>query len=194
LRHFLATLLLIHPSEKGVTLGRVRHGRPALRAILPRTPPTPTTPLRGLACLLFGAASLARHRPPIRLRPRHPPQSGLPVPRPMPCRSSTPLFFSPPRGRPLGGTASDASPRPERPATADCRALALNAVRSVHTRVAGVFLFLPLLAQLGFDRLVENAGYPGSRMVPAVNALLSLLILKLLDKERHSHINDFNFD
>lgn len=31
-------------------------------------------------------------------------------------------------------------------------------------------------------------------MVPAVNALLSLLILKLLDKERHSHIDDFNFD
>jgi hypothetical protein len=31
-------------------------------------------------------------------------------------------------------------------------------------------------------------------MVPAVSALLSLLILKLLDKERRSHINDFNFD
>jgi hypothetical protein len=60
--------------------------------------------------------------------------------------------------------------------------------------VAGAFLFLPLLAQLGFDRLVHNAGYPGSRMVPAVSALLSLLILKLLDKERHSHIDDFNFD
>jgi hypothetical protein len=55
-------------------------------------------------------------------------------------------------------------------------------------------LFLPLLAQLGFDRLVHDAGYPGSRMVPAVSALLSLLILKLLDKERRSHINDFNFD
>lgn len=60
--------------------------------------------------------------------------------------------------------------------------------------MAGVFLFLPLLAQLGFDRLVDSAGYPGSRMVPAVSALLSLLSLKLLDKERHSHINDFNFD
>jgi hypothetical protein len=31
-------------------------------------------------------------------------------------------------------------------------------------------------------------------MVPAVSALLSLLILKLLDKERHCHIDDFNFD
>ncbi len=31
-------------------------------------------------------------------------------------------------------------------------------------------------------------------MVPAPSALLSLLALKLLDKERRSHINDFNFD
>ena len=31
-------------------------------------------------------------------------------------------------------------------------------------------------------------------MVPAVSALLSLLSLKLLDKERRSHINDFNCD
>ncbi len=55
-------------------------------------------------------------------------------------------------------------------------------------------MFLPLLSQLGFDRLVDDAGYPGSKMVPAARALLSLLILKLLDKERRSHINDFNFD
>jgi hypothetical protein len=34
---------------------------------------------------------------------------------------------------------------------------------------------------LGFDRLVQQAGYPGSRMVPASGALLSLLALKLLD-------------
>ena len=66
--------------------------------------------------------------------------------------------------------------------------------RSLHTRVAGVFLFLPLLSRLGFDRLVDEAGYPGSKKVPAARALLSLLILKLLDKERRSHINDFNFD
>jgi hypothetical protein len=66
--------------------------------------------------------------------------------------------------------------------------------RCLRTRVAGAFLFLPLLVQLRFDRLVQQAGYPGSRMVPAVSALLSLLLLKLLDKERRSHINDFNFD
>ena len=31
-------------------------------------------------------------------------------------------------------------------------------------------------------------------MIPATAALLSLLALKLLDKERRSHISDFNFD
>jgi hypothetical protein len=31
-------------------------------------------------------------------------------------------------------------------------------------------------------------------MIPSHSALLSLLALKLLDKERHSHIDDFNFD
>jgi hypothetical protein len=53
---------------------------------------------------------------------------------------------------------------------------------------------VPLLARLGFDRLVTDAGYPGSEMVPAPSALLSLLALKLLDKERRSHIDDFNCD
>lgn len=60
--------------------------------------------------------------------------------------------------------------------------------------MAGIFLFLPLLTRLRFDQVVEQAGYPGSRMIPASSALLSLLALKLLDKERRSHINDFNFE
>jgi hypothetical protein len=77
---------------------------------------------------------------------------------------------------------------------ADCRALDLASGRRLRTRVAGIFLFLPLLARLHFDQIVHRAGYPGSQMVPATGALLSLLTLKLLDKERRSHISDFNFD
>ena len=83
--------------------------------------------------------------------------------------------------------------RPETPEVSDCRHLRLVAGRRLRTRVAGVFLFVPLLARLRFDELVRQAGYPGSRMVSAVSALLSLLALKLLDKERRSHISDFNF-
>jgi hypothetical protein len=72
--------------------------------------------------------------------------------------------------------------------------LSLAPGRRVRTRLAGAFLFLPLLARLRFDQLVERAGYPGSALVPATAALLSLLALKLLDKERRSHVNDFSFD
>jgi hypothetical protein len=72
--------------------------------------------------------------------------------------------------------------------------LSLAPGRCLRTRLAGAFLFLPLLARLRLDQLVAAAGYPGSNMVPAVSALLSLLLLKLLDKERRSHVNDFCFD
>jgi hypothetical protein len=41
---------------------------------------------------------------------------------------------------------------------------------------------------------VRKAGYPGSEMIPADAALLSLLALKLLRKERLNHIDDFNVD
>ena len=66
--------------------------------------------------------------------------------------------------------------------------------RRLRPRVAGVLLFLPLWARVHCEHLVSHAGYPGATMVPATSALLSLLVLKLLDKERRSHINDLNFD
>jgi hypothetical protein len=72
--------------------------------------------------------------------------------------------------------------------------LNLTPGRTLHSRVAGLFLFGPMLVRLGFDRLVAEAGYPGSELVPALSAMLSLLALKRLDKERRSHIDDFNCD
>ena len=84
---------------------------------------------------------------------------------------------------------------PARAAVADVRACSFQEpAPPIQTRAAGIFVFWPLLAQLGFGELVEQAGYPGSGMVPATSALLSLLALKLIDKERRSHISDFDFD
>ncbi len=77
---------------------------------------------------------------------------------------------------------------------ADVNALSLETGRRIFTRHAGLFLFLPLLSQLNFNKLVERADYAGTKMIPASNALLSLLTLKLIDKERLSHIDDFNCD
>jgi hypothetical protein len=109
-------------------------------------------------------------------------------------RRHAPLFLADGRGRPPGSGPSQDRPGPELPEVADCRELNLALGRSLRSRVAGLFLFVPLLSRLGFDRLVTEAGYPGSEMVPASSALLSLLALKLLDKERRSHIDDFNCD
>ena len=63
----------------------------------------------------------------------------------------------------------------------------------LQTRVAGLFVFWPLLVQLGFGELV-NEPVTWFRHGPATSALLSLLALKLIDKERRSHISDFDFD
>jgi hypothetical protein len=60
--------------------------------------------------------------------------------------------------------------------------------RTVHTKFGGRFLFLPTLATLPFDRILERAGLPGSQMVPAGCAVRSLLALKLFGNARHRHV------
>jgi hypothetical protein len=45
-----------------------------------------------------------------------------------------------------------------------------------------------------FPELVRKAGYPGSKMIPAQQALLSMLALKLSSTERKSHVMDLVFD
>src|SRR5262249_56872198 len=131
--------------------------------------------LRSPARLLPGPTPAAGDRPGLRLPPGHAAQPGSRVPRPLPPGSGSPLFAEPRRGRPRGHGASVPPAQPEPAAVADRRQLALHPGRRLRTRVAGVFLFLPLLARLDFDALVRHAGYPGSRMVPAPAALLSLL-------------------
>ena len=112
----------------------------------------------------------------------------------MPPRRAAPLFLPEPRGRSHGPAEPEPAAEPLTPAVADRDAIDLSPGRSLRTRVAGLFLFLPVLVRLHFDELVRQAEYPGSGMVPAPGALLSLLALKLLDKERRSHIDDFNCD
>lgn len=97
-------------------------------------------------------------------------------------------------GRPASHPCLEAPVGPARAAIADRRLLSLTPGRGLRTRVAGLFLFLPLLARVQFDQLVRRAGYPGSARLPATRALLSVLTLKLLDKERRRPINEFNFD
>jgi transposase len=76
---------------------------------------------------------------------------------------------------------------------ADVRELNLEP-RVVHTKFGGLFLFLPLLTALPFDRLVGQANLPGSKMIPAAHALRSLLALKLFGNARHSHVMSYVLD
>ena len=89
----------------------------------------------------------------------------------------------------------------ERPATlkaepaavADIRSLSL-APRSFRTRVGGLFFFVPLMRRLDLAQVVRQARLPKSGMIPAEQAVRTLLALKLIGKERKSHVMDLVFD
>jgi hypothetical protein len=83
--------------------------------------------------------------------------------------------------------------KPDTAAVADRRQFLLQP-RRFPTQLGGLFLFLPLLVEGDFPALVEQAGYPGTRMIPALQALLSMLALKLTSTERKSHVMDLVFD
>jgi len=76
---------------------------------------------------------------------------------------------------------------------ADVRRLDLSP-RSFRTPIAGLFLFVPLLEGIDLGRVVEAGRLPGSQMIPAEQAVRSLLALKLLGVERKSHVMDLVFD
>jgi len=61
---------------------------------------------------------------------------------------------------------------------------------TVETGKAGLLLLVPDLVVLDLPGLVGKAGYPGTRVVPAVSWLLSLLALKLTRTRRVSHVDD----
>jgi hypothetical protein len=77
--------------------------------------------------------------------------------------------------------------RPTVEPVADVGAFSL-AARSFATDCGGLFLFVPLLAQLDADGLAKSAQLPGSRKIPAGHALRSALALKLWSIERKSHV------
>jgi len=58
------------------------------------------------------------------------------------------------------------------------------------TRLAGLLLAVPDLVALDLPALARAAGYPGTRVIPAVSWLLSLLALKLTATRRVSHVDD----
>jgi len=85
------------------------------------------------------------------------------------------------------GVTGDVAP------VADARRLDLTP-RTIRTQFGGLFLFLPYLAAVPFDTLLQQAGLPGTAMIPAGQAMRSLLALKLFGHPRHSHVMSYVFD
>ena len=59
---------------------------------------------------------------------------------------------------------------------------------------AGLLLAIPDLVALDLPALAAAAGYPGTRVIPAISWLLSLLALKLTRTRRVSHVDDLLSD
>ena len=83
--------------------------------------------------------------------------------------------------------------RPTVAAVADHQQLDLSP-RRFRTKFGGLFLFLPYLIQIPFEKMLSTAGFPGTKMVPAACAMRSLLALKLFGSARHSHIMSYVLD
>lgn len=82
---------------------------------------------------------------------------------------------------------------PEAAAVADVREFELSP-RDFRTSFGGLFLFMPFLAEIGFDDIIRKARLPGSKMIPAECAMRALLGLKLFGSARHGHVMSHVFD
>jgi len=78
-------------------------------------------------------------------------------------------------------------PRPTVEPVADVRQFSLRP-RTFTTCCGGLFLFVADLVRLEVPKLAHAAGLPGSKMIPAEQALRCCLALKLWSIERKSHI------
>lgn len=80
--------------------------------------------------------------------------------------------------------------KPEPAPKADRRRLDLTPDQGFETSAAGLFLFIPDIVDLKIADHVSKVGYPGTKAIPPLQYFLSLLALKLIGKERYSHVMD----
>jgi hypothetical protein len=84
-------------------------------------------------------------------------------------------------------------PRPDKARYADIRQLSWHE-RTIDTRFGGIFLLMKILADLKIHEIPKSLKWYGSKMIPIENGFLSCLLLKLINKERKSHVMDIVFD
>jgi len=80
------------------------------------------------------------------------------------------------------------------PAVAQTLALAEMPTSRFESQAAGVWLFAPFIDQLNLPQVVQEAGLPGTKTIPALSYFLSFLALKLIGTERYAHLPEHGFD
>ena len=80
------------------------------------------------------------------------------------------------------------------PAVAETLPIAEMPKSRFESEAAGVLLFAPFIEQLNLPQLVQEAGLPGTKTIPAVSYFLSFLALKLIGTERYAHVPEHAFD
>lgn len=66
--------------------------------------------------------------------------------------------------------------------------------KTYRTIDGGIYYFIPILTKLNIQKLVDSAGFPSTSVLSNLNSFLSILSLKLMDKERLSHSHALSFD
>ena len=66
--------------------------------------------------------------------------------------------------------------------------------RKIDCDAAGIFLFAPFIERFNISQIIQKAGLPGSKTIPATSYFLSFLALKLLGTQRYAHMGDHSFD
>lgn len=84
-------------------------------------------------------------------------------------------------------------PHPDKAPVADVQQIDLSP-RQFRTQFGGLYLFLPYLAALPLEKIFAEKDFPGSKMIPPTQAMLSLLGLKLYGSAPHSHVMSEVFD
>lgn len=80
------------------------------------------------------------------------------------------------------------------PAVAQQIRLADVSQKPFDSEAAGIFLFAPFIEKLNLVDVVQEAGLPGTKAIPALNYFISFLALKLLGTERYAHVSEHAFD
>jgi len=80
------------------------------------------------------------------------------------------------------------------PAVAETLPIAEMPKSSFESEAAGVLLFTPFIEQLNLPQVVQAAGLPGTKSIPALSYFLSFLALKLIGTERYAHVPEHAFD